>query len=217
MKINQRGFGVIGILILTVVVGLLGAVGWLVYDRQKLAKQDNTSQERNNSSEKAVLLDNKNSDEKPINSGWKVYISEKLKISFEYPEGWFVKEEDQISSGSRIYISSHDGEFNKGNIPSGYQNIWISTWDQEVSAEDENSTKNGTPNCCEAGPIATSSIQAGSVKINTYEYQTVGGPKLQAYWTNNIKRYYATNATEIGNQDSMVETLKKLLPTVKHL
>ncbi len=35
MKINQKGFSVVEILIIIVIVGLLGAVGWLVYDRQK--------------------------------------------------------------------------------------------------------------------------------------------------------------------------------------
>lgn len=35
MKINQKGFSVVEILVIIVVVGLLGAVGWLVYDRQK--------------------------------------------------------------------------------------------------------------------------------------------------------------------------------------
>ena len=35
MKSNQKGFSVVEILIVIVVVGLLGAGGWLVYDRQK--------------------------------------------------------------------------------------------------------------------------------------------------------------------------------------
>lgn len=40
MKANQKGFSAVEILIVIVVVGLLGAVGWLVYDRQK-SKSDN--------------------------------------------------------------------------------------------------------------------------------------------------------------------------------
>jgi prepilin-type N-terminal cleavage/methylation domain-containing protein len=34
MKANQKGFGVVEILVVIVIVGLIGAVGWLVYDRQ---------------------------------------------------------------------------------------------------------------------------------------------------------------------------------------
>lgn len=40
MKANQKGFSVVEILIVIAVVGILGTVGWLVYDRQK-SKTDN--------------------------------------------------------------------------------------------------------------------------------------------------------------------------------
>ena len=43
MKTNQKGFSVVEILIVIVVVGLLGAVGWLVYDRQKSKSNDKTT------------------------------------------------------------------------------------------------------------------------------------------------------------------------------
>lgn len=41
MKTNQKGFSVVEILIVIVAVGLLGAVGWLVYDRQKSKSDTN--------------------------------------------------------------------------------------------------------------------------------------------------------------------------------
>jgi prepilin-type N-terminal cleavage/methylation domain-containing protein len=44
MKHNEKGFSIVEILIVIVVVGLLGAVGWLVYDRQK----DNTNNSETN-------------------------------------------------------------------------------------------------------------------------------------------------------------------------
>jgi prepilin-type N-terminal cleavage/methylation domain-containing protein len=40
MKVNQKGFSVVEILVVIVIVGLLGAVGWLVYDRQQNKKSD---------------------------------------------------------------------------------------------------------------------------------------------------------------------------------
>lgn len=40
MKKNQKGFSVVEILIIIVVVGLIGTVGWLVYDRQKTKTPD---------------------------------------------------------------------------------------------------------------------------------------------------------------------------------
>lgn len=42
MTKKQRGFTIVEVLIVIVIVGLLGAVGWLVYDRQK--SDDNSSQ-----------------------------------------------------------------------------------------------------------------------------------------------------------------------------
>lgn len=50
MKQNQKGFGAVEILVVIVVVGLLGTVGWLVYDRQKSPKQNNTVQQSSNTS-----------------------------------------------------------------------------------------------------------------------------------------------------------------------
>jgi|GEM_PF-1513830 len=42
-KLNQKGFGVVEILIIIVAVGLLGVVGWLVYDRQKSKTSDTSN------------------------------------------------------------------------------------------------------------------------------------------------------------------------------
>lgn len=43
MKSNQKGFGVVEIIIIIVVVGLLGAVGWVVYDRQSNKASETTT------------------------------------------------------------------------------------------------------------------------------------------------------------------------------
>jgi prepilin-type N-terminal cleavage/methylation domain-containing protein len=48
MKQNQKGFSVVEILIVIVVIGLIGTVGWLVYDRQKSPKQSETTQQSTN-------------------------------------------------------------------------------------------------------------------------------------------------------------------------
>lgn len=38
MKVNQKGFGFVEVIIAIVIIGLIGVIGWLVYDR--LANQD---------------------------------------------------------------------------------------------------------------------------------------------------------------------------------
>jgi type II secretory pathway pseudopilin PulG len=64
MKFNQKGFSVVEILILIVIVGLLGAVGWLVFDRQKhkndeQAKTQTTEQTKNESLEQETAKGSK--------------------------------------------------------------------------------------------------------------------------------------------------------------
>lgn len=46
MKTNQRGFGVIEILVIVLIIGLMATIGWLVYDRQNNASKtsDNSNQ-----------------------------------------------------------------------------------------------------------------------------------------------------------------------------
>lgn len=51
MKANQKGFSVVEILIVIVIVGLLGAVGWLAYDRQKSKTDDKATNFQTNQQE----------------------------------------------------------------------------------------------------------------------------------------------------------------------
>ncbi|MEX2014658.1 MAG: prepilin-type N-terminal cleavage/methylation domain-containing protein [Candidatus Saccharimonadales bacterium] len=61
MKNNQKGFSVVEILIVIVVVGLLGAAGWLVYVRQKIKTDanDNSISEQTQTVETAMTYTNK--------------------------------------------------------------------------------------------------------------------------------------------------------------
>lgn len=60
MQANEKGFSVVEILAIIVVVGLLGAVGWLVYDRQKSKTDEPTTQ----SSTKQTIQDDAKQDSK---------------------------------------------------------------------------------------------------------------------------------------------------------
>ncbi len=154
-----------------------------------------------------------------INKNLQTYTSNNLGISFQYPKDWYIKEEEEMRSGYRIYIRNFQGDVSRENMPSDFQQIWISTWEQEINAETENNVKNGNPDGREfGGSLSTKTIDRGSFIINTYEYETIGGVTIQAFWTDKSgKRYYATNSTEVGqeNQKNMVENLRKILSTVK--
>ncbi len=82
MKIDEKGFSVAELLIMVLVVGLIGAVGWLVYDRQKSKTADktstNTTSQANNKTEEIV--------DKYAN--WSTYKDDY--VSFKYPKDWAV-------------------------------------------------------------------------------------------------------------------------------
>lgn len=147
---------------------------------------------------------------------WQKHKSISHGISFQYPKDWYVIEDESID---RIYIRNVQNKTSKGNRPSDFQQLWISTWEQEINSETENNVKGGKPDGREfGGPLSAGIIDRDDFIINTYEYRTIGGQTLQAFWNDKSgKRYYATNATEVGqeNQQKMVENLKKILATVE--
>lgn len=55
---DQSGFGIVEIVIIIVMVGLTGAVGWLVYDRQKKTDQSSQTSSMINSFEECVAAGN---------------------------------------------------------------------------------------------------------------------------------------------------------------
>lgn len=77
MKTSQKGFSVVEILIVVVVVGLLAAGGWLVYDRQK----NKTNEEANN----ARVEETKKGSETPK---LQEYKNDELGLSLSYPAAW---------------------------------------------------------------------------------------------------------------------------------
>lgn len=77
MKQNQKGFSVIEILIVIVVVGLIGTVGWLVYDRQK-----------SKNSEQPKTTQVEETKKEPETSKLSDYKSDELGLSFSYPTEW---------------------------------------------------------------------------------------------------------------------------------
>jgi len=77
MKQNQKGFSVVEILIVIVVVGLIGTVGWLVYDRQK---------SKNNEQPKTTQVEEIKKE--PEASKLSDYKSDELGLSFSYPTEW---------------------------------------------------------------------------------------------------------------------------------
>jgi type II secretory pathway pseudopilin PulG len=108
MNKNQKGFSAVEALLLLVIVGMLGGVGWYVWHAQKQA--DKTySQTANSSAVSSKKVSNKTSPAAtdPY-AGWKNFTTQNVKVGFEYPASWTVKDS---SSGSDdvLQLTGSDG------------------------------------------------------------------------------------------------------------
>jgi hypothetical protein len=147
--------------------------------------------------------------------GWKSYTWTAQGVSFKYPGDWTVQEN---TSMGRLYVKNSTVDLAKEQTPENFQQLWLSVDTDETAAARETNIKKGVSAFREViGEVKASTIKAGSLTINVYEYETTGGPTLEAYWTNKAgSRVLATNSTEVGqqNQKDMVANLKKLLASV---
>lgn len=83
MKNNQKGFSVVEIFIVIVVIGLIGAVGWLVYSRQKSKSNNKETTTQTNQQEIYTVSD----------SNAQIYKSKLYpSLTFAVPSGWQVYE-----------------------------------------------------------------------------------------------------------------------------
>lgn len=105
-NIRQKGFGMVEILIVIVVVGLLGTIGWLVYDRQKNNKVDRP-QQSSNQVQPTATTEKQTTSTTPSDS-WLKYTSQNNKYSLAIPDGWHlesIKGEDDLSAWDTKNIS----------------------------------------------------------------------------------------------------------------
>jgi hypothetical protein len=96
MSKNQNGFSVIEGLLILVIVGILGGVGWYVWDSNKKSndiydKTDNNITAKSSPKPEAI------EDELKIPENWTVYEDKDSGIKFPYPEEW---------NESRSFLSS---------------------------------------------------------------------------------------------------------------
>ncbi len=85
MKKNENGFSAIELLIVFVIVGLIMAVGWLVWDKQNV-NDNQTTTSQGSSEQAAQLANNTKTEEIRISSDWLIRKSNKVSISV--PDGF---------------------------------------------------------------------------------------------------------------------------------
>ncbi len=210
MSTNQQTPSTNRSLIIIIAVIIIGA-GWFVWQSTKNTDKilDNTK--------KAQTSDKKTETQQKTDSyaGWKSYAWTSEGVTFKYPGDWFIKEDAGLS---RVYAKNSQVDLSKDETPVNFQQIWLSADMDETAQAREDSIKKGESAFrIVNGPVTASTIKAGTVTINVYSYETVGGSTVEAYWTNKAgKRLMATNSTEVGqqNQTDMVATLKKVLASI---
>lgn len=215
MKRVSAGRGVKGLLFL-IIVGLLAAVVWYInwvsWDMTRIYQ---TTRQAAGSTLPAPKP-HQPSTAKDGMADWRTYTWGAGRLQFRYPADWFVREE---SATNRVYISNVAAPVTKEDRPSYYEQVWLSVDPAEAGADNEASVRAGEPQgrAVAAGPRSIGQIATGDSIITTYNYYTSGGQTLQAFWRGpDGQRYYATNATEVGqsNQADMVAVLKNILSTI---
>ncbi len=113
MKANQKGFSVVEILTAILVVGLLGVVGWQVYDHLNNKMADDRSQQSSQS--QTPVSSEKTSITVDAYANWQTYNLKYEKFSFKYPKSYTLEDKSAANSdvtpGSDVLRLTKDNGF----------------------------------------------------------------------------------------------------------
>lgn len=120
MKVNKKGFSVVEILMVIVIIGLIGAVIWLVFNRQKTSTTD--SNETGNTQQVTANETNESQEESEPNptEGWQTFKDSNGNFSFKYPSNWvFASNPETCSEGLLLFgVKMSGGQSSAGRCAS---------------------------------------------------------------------------------------------------
>jgi hypothetical protein len=97
MSKNEKGFGVIEVLLIFVILGIIGFTGWRVYEANREVSQVPVDKSTVTKTEKST-----------IPKGWKEYENKDLGFSFAHPETWGeVSMTNAINEGAQTHEGGH--------------------------------------------------------------------------------------------------------------
>ena len=118
MRKNKKGFGVVEILLVIVVIGLIVAVGWLFFDRQKSKNNETTT------ISKVADTGTEQKAQQPGESDpaatWQSYKSPDGKFSLKYPQSWITAANPEYCSEGLLLlgVKMSDGQSSVGKCAS---------------------------------------------------------------------------------------------------
>jgi Tfp pilus assembly protein PilE len=97
LKNNHSGFSALEVILVVIIIGLLGTVGWLVYKNHN--KKTNAAVVNKNINNKNTFSSNTPSTVNPY-AGWKSYTLMNEKITFQYPSDWTLFDNSNSTNAS---------------------------------------------------------------------------------------------------------------------
>lgn len=127
MKSNQKGFSAVEIFLVIVIVGLLGAVGWFVYDRNNNKSTEITPTTSSATEQKEIVKETTETTN-PY-EGWKTGSFKYTKLSYKLPPNWQdISDNTIFQDGDTKYeevkIKATDGfvlSMSVNDLPRGYE------------------------------------------------------------------------------------------------
>lgn len=113
---DSRGFSVVGVLLILVVIGILGFTGWFVYRSQSAATEDYSSQAKTSQPTKPEAV----SSADPY-ADWKTYTNQEAGLTFRFPASW----KDNVADVIRYNDGSFGGVSGTLKSPSGNTLTWV--------------------------------------------------------------------------------------------
>src|SRR5215469_2755311 len=111
-KLNNRGFGFIGVLAVIIILAAAGGIGAYVYHKHHKTNSTMTSSSNSSNSSTSKSGDTTNQTPDPY-AGWKTYTNSNYGIIYKYPVTWMPSDE-AINTPNQIQQSATKQEFSAG-------------------------------------------------------------------------------------------------------
>lgn len=96
MKKNEKGFSVIELIVALLIIGLIAAIGWIVYDKNRIQPNDTPT------SKQETIKEDSQDD---ITKDWLAFKNTEGKFSVEHPDNWVVAKDTTSCQSETLSIT----------------------------------------------------------------------------------------------------------------